>query len=175
VLGGAGGAIKGSRDKARWKAAGRSPASRALLAEFTLCLVVVALSPAVKPAGEVKPADWMKRGSAVCGFFILLGLLSSIGPRSGRVAVAVGGLVTLGLLVDGREVFGQLAAKLAPLAGGTVGSVAGLGAEGGPESDNNPSVIGGSGGNSGGSGGNSGGGGRTGTPTSPERRVPSGS
>jgi hypothetical protein len=115
VVGGAGGAMKGRSAKKTWKAAGRGDGAgsrRALLAEFTICILILALSPVARGEGEVKPKDWMKRGSAMCGLFILLGMLSSVGPRTARTAVAFGGLVTLALLVDQREVFGVLTTKL---------------------------------------------------------------
>lgn len=115
VIGGAGGALKGRSAKKDWKAAGRGDGGgsrRALLAEFTVCILILALSPLARGEGETKPKDWMKRGSAMCGVFILLGMVSGIGPRAARVSVAIGGLITLALLVDQREVFGVLTTKL---------------------------------------------------------------
>jgi hypothetical protein len=115
VAGGAGGALKGHSAKKTWKAAKRGNAAgarRALIAEFLICILILALSPVARPAGDVKPADWMKRGSAMCGVFILLGMTSSIGPRAARAAVALGGLITLALLLDQREIFGVLTKRL---------------------------------------------------------------
>lgn len=135
VIGGAGGAMRGHSEKKAWKAANRGPGTRALLAEFLLCLVVVALSPSVRPKGEVTPGAWMKRGSAVCALFILLGMLASVGDRSSRVAVAVGGLVTLGLAVSEREVIGSLLQRFGP--GQSAGGVD-LGGDGGGDGGTDP-------------------------------------
>ncbi len=90
----------------------KSGAQRALVAEFALCAIVLALSPIARNEDEVKAADWMKKGSALCGVFFLLGLLSAVGPKMARASVAFGGLVTLVLVVDQRSVFAKLTERL---------------------------------------------------------------
>ncbi len=133
VAGGAGGALKGRSAKKTINAAKRGESGgsrRALIAEFAICILILALSPVARGEDEVTPKDWIKRGSAMCGLFIVLGLVSSAGPRAARAATAFGGLVTLVLLVDQREVFGVLTQKLKttgaadadPDAGGIVGA-----------------------------------------------------
>lgn len=120
AIGGGAGALKGHKAKESWKAAQRGDgagARRALIAEFLVCIVILALSPLSRPVGEVKAADWMKRGSAMCGVFILLGMVSSIGPRTARAATALGGLIALALLLDQREVFGVIADRMRQVEG----------------------------------------------------------
>ncbi len=94
---------------------------RLLVAEFLLCIVILALSPLARPKDEVKPRDWMKRGSAMCGVFMLLGLLSGAGQKAGKVAVAIGGLITVVLVVDQREIFGVLTKRLKQTEGESAG------------------------------------------------------
>lgn len=111
AAGGASGAVSAAREKSG--AGGpRSSAQRLLVAEFVICIVILALSPIAAPAGSVAGKDWMKRGSAMCGLFLVLGLVSAIGPRAGRVAAAFGGIATVTLLVDQRSIFGVLVDKL---------------------------------------------------------------
>lgn len=94
--------------RSRW-----SP-TRALVAEFVLCTVVLALSPLAAAEGETSPKDWMKRGTALCAVFMLLGMVAGVGPRAGRVSVALGGLITVVLAVDQRAIFGVIASKVKP-------------------------------------------------------------
>jgi hypothetical protein len=92
---------------------------RVLLAEFVICMVLLGLSPLAKGADETSPRDFMKKGSATAALFIVLGLLSAIGPKTSKAAAAFGGLCTLVLLIDQRSAFGMLAKKLAPGGGST--------------------------------------------------------
>jgi hypothetical protein len=100
----------GKRPGGRRKA--HSGPQRLLVAEFLVCIVILALSPMGRPTGETEPRDWMKRGTAMCGLFALLGLVSAVGPKSGRAAAALGGLVTVVLMVDQRELFSVIAKRL---------------------------------------------------------------
>lgn len=86
---------------------------RMLIAEFIICVMILGLSPLAKGPGEMGPVRFMKRGSATCALFIILGLVSSMGKGAARAASAFGALVTLVLLVDQREIFGKLAHTLA--------------------------------------------------------------
>lgn len=85
---------------------------RMLIAEFIVCVMILGLSPLAKGSGEMGPVRFMKRGSATCALFIILGLLSSAGRGAARASAMFGALVTLVLLVDQREIFGKLATLL---------------------------------------------------------------
>ncbi len=102
---------KGGTSKAFQGAAGNY--RRALIAEFVVCVLLLGLSPLAKGSGEMGPVRFMKRGSATCALFVILGLLSSAGRGAARAGAAFGGLVTLVLLVDQREAFGKLATIIA--------------------------------------------------------------
>lgn len=91
-----------------------SNAKRLLIAEFILCMVVLAFSPLAKRESTDTPVSFMKRGSAIMGVFFVLGLLTTAGRGAARTAAAFGGLVTLVLLISSRSVFSVLADKLAP-------------------------------------------------------------
>lgn len=116
VAGGASGAVSAAKDK-RAAAAPRSSAQRLLVAEFVICIVILALSPIAAEPGTTAGRDWMKRGSAMCGLFLVLGLISAIGPRAGRVAAAFGGIATVTLLVDQRGIFAKLTGLMASTGG----------------------------------------------------------
>ncbi len=117
AVGGTAGAVSGVKARRAEKAAARGDGvtvRRVLVAEFVVCIIILALSPIAAPEGsEPKPGDWMKKGSAMCGLFLLLGLLSSAGRGAGKVSAAFGGLVVLVLLVDQRSLFTVLARKFA--------------------------------------------------------------
>lgn len=118
-------AYSAGRGRRRGRSSGSSGSSswsptRALIAEFALCTVILALSPLSAPEGKTNPADWMKRGSALCAVFMLLGMAASIGPKAGRAAVALGGLITVVLLIDQRSIFGVLSSSVKPI-GAAVG------------------------------------------------------
>jgi len=83
----------------------RPAVQRVLIAELLICLLVVALGPIAK---TVSGKDFMKRGSAILAAFLVLGLVSSIGPKAGKAAGAFGLLMTLAILVDQKSVFSKL-------------------------------------------------------------------
>jgi hypothetical protein len=88
-------------------------ARKMMIAEFIICIVLLGLSPLAKSgADQMGPIRFMKRGSATCAMFIVLGLVSSGGKGAARAAAMFGALVTLVLLVDQREAFGKLAKTL---------------------------------------------------------------
>lgn len=99
---GGGKAFKGDTGKYR----------KMMIAEFIVCLLLLGLSPLAKGSGEMGPVRFMKRGTATCAFFIILGLVSSAGKGAAKAASMFGALVTLVLLVDQREAFGKLATIL---------------------------------------------------------------
>lgn len=85
---------------------------RVLIAEFVVCVVLLGLSPLAKGSGEMGPARFMKRGTATCALFVILGIVSAFGAGAAKSSAAFGGLVTLVLLVDQREAFGRMATLL---------------------------------------------------------------
>jgi len=70
----------------------------ALIAEFLACMIMIGLTPFLlgraKSDGSI--AHPFIRLTACMGLFFILGLMSS-GAKSGRIAVAVGGLITVGV------------------------------------------------------------------------------
>lgn len=121
AIGGTGGAIGGVKARKAEKAAARGDGTtsrRLLVAEFTICIVILALSPLTAPEDKpMAPGDWMKKGSAICGLFLFLGLISSIGRGGAKIATSFGGLVVLVLMVNERSVFAVLAKKFNSTAG----------------------------------------------------------
>lgn len=105
ALGGAGGAVGAARENA----ANRPGYQKMLVAEFLVCIVLTALSPI---ADTSNAKDFMKRGSAVFAVFLILGVVSGFGEKPGKVAAALGGLITLGLVVDRSSVFSKLVTTL---------------------------------------------------------------
>jgi hypothetical protein len=81
---------------------------RALVAEFLVCVILLAFSPLAEDKGKTKPASIMKRGSATAALFVILGLMSSAGRGAARAAAAFGGLITLVLLIDQRGAFATM-------------------------------------------------------------------
>lgn len=94
-----------------------SPARRVLVAEFALCMVIVALSPVTDRKRGESPVAFMKRASAVMAVFFVLGLIASGGRGAGRAAAGFGGLVTLTLAISSRSLFVVLAGKVGTRAG----------------------------------------------------------
>lgn len=89
-----------------------SQARKLLVAEFTLCLVVLAFSPLTDKHKAERPGAFMKRASATMGVFFVLGLVATAGRGASRAAAGFGGLVTLVLLISQRSIFTVLTAKL---------------------------------------------------------------
>jgi hypothetical protein len=107
---GSGSKSKGSGSKLLKGDAGRW--RRMMIAEFIICVILLGLSPLAKGVDEMGPVRFMKRGSATCAFFVILGLISSAGKGAAKATAMFGALVTLVLLVDQREAFGKLAKTL---------------------------------------------------------------
>lgn len=133
VVGGAAGAVGGARTKKREQAA-RQPWRRALVVEFAVCIVIVALSPISDQRRDAPPSRWMKQMTAVMGLFFVLGLIAAAGRGAAKAAVGLGGLVTVALAVNEREIFGKLAGIFAPSGqtGRTVERIPGPGPQTGP-------------------------------------------
>lgn len=88
-----------------------SSARRVLVAEFIVCMVVLAFSPITDKHREESPGAFMKRASATMGVFLILGLISTGGRGASRAAAGFGGLMTLVLLISQRSIFTVLATK----------------------------------------------------------------
>lgn len=107
-----GGASKvGINTKALTKAVTGGNGRRVLVAEFLVCITILALSPlGTKHSGD-SPVAWMKRGAAICALFFILALVSSGGPKAAKVSAGFGGIVTLALLLSSKDLFSTLAAR----------------------------------------------------------------
>lgn len=122
------GSALGSRSgRPRSSGSSSSNARRLLVAEFVLCMVVLAFSPLTGKSPSA-PA-FMKRGSAIIGLFFLLGLTSTAGRGAARAASGFGGLITLVLLISDRSIFTKLAGKMAPGVGEETTDLGGLDAQ----------------------------------------------
>lgn len=105
----AGGVGLGDILRRRGSSAHPSGARRLLVAEFIVCMVVLAFSPLTGKAPGA--SAFMKRGSAIMGLFFILGLISTAGRGASRAAAGFGGLVTLVLLISDRSIFTVLAKR----------------------------------------------------------------
>jgi hypothetical protein len=84
-------------------------ARRLIVVEFTVCMVIVALSPLTDRKRDEPPGAWMKRMTAVMGLFFILALLSAGGRGLSRFAAGLGGLVAVTLAVSERDLFVKVA------------------------------------------------------------------
>lgn len=109
------------------KALPKSGARKVLIAEFALCMVILAFSPMTGKAPTA--SAFMKRASAIMGLFFLLGLVSTGGRGASRASAGFGGLVTLVLLISDRSIFTVLTKKFQPGVGETDSDLGGLDAQ----------------------------------------------
>jgi hypothetical protein len=98
---------------AKAKRAARSGARKILVAEYIVCMIILAFSPLTDRHGTDSVVTWMKRGTAMSVVFLLLGIVSSGGPRAEKMAAAFGGLIAIGLAMNDRDVFATMATRLA--------------------------------------------------------------
>jgi hypothetical protein len=84
---------------------------RILVAEFLVCVTILAFSPMTAKHSGDTPVAFMKRGASICALFFILGLVSAGGKGASKVAAGFGGIVTLALLMSSRDVFAVLAGK----------------------------------------------------------------
>lgn len=91
-----------------------SSARKLLVAEFTLCMAVLAFSPLTDKHKAERPGAFMKRASATMAVFFVLALIATAGRGASRAAAGFGGLVALVLLISQRSIFTVLTAKMAP-------------------------------------------------------------
>jgi hypothetical protein len=101
--------LKGSLSSTRRIRIGSARAQHLLIGEMLLCLVVIVLAD-VMETGDVTSLPI--EASAVAGLFLLLALVSTGGRGPERVAVALGGLVTLGVMVKRWGAFPALSATV---------------------------------------------------------------
>jgi hypothetical protein len=92
---------------------------RIILAEFVGCLILVAAAPILNPATKsgggsdaavnttVSFAGPLVRLTALCITFFVLALMAS-GPRTGKIAAALGGLVLCGAMLTAKDVWAAL-------------------------------------------------------------------
>jgi hypothetical protein len=107
------------KEAARLKRAMRSPARKLLVGEYIVCMIILAFSPLTNKHGTDGAVKWMKRGTAMSVVFLLLGIVSSGGPRAEKVAAAFGGLITIALAMNDRDIFATMATRLATGSGPT--------------------------------------------------------
>lgn len=79
-----------------------------ILAEFLVCLVIAGLRPFAKDDPKSATEGTFIQFSAIAALFFTLSLMTS-GKKSGNVAAAFGGLVTLGVLFRNQAAFSELA------------------------------------------------------------------
>lgn len=111
ALGGAGGAIAGAKAKKAYRLAAHANlgARRIVVAEFLICMVIVALSPLTDKKKNEGPTAFMRRMTAIMALFFILGLISAAGRGAGKFAAGLGGLVTVALAVSDRDLFTKVA------------------------------------------------------------------
>lgn len=91
------------------KGAGKRVGSQGtLVAEFIACVLILLLSPLGK---DVSAKDFMKRGTAVSLLFIVLAMIGSAGPGARRAVTAFGGLLTLVVFLDQRNLLLSISGK----------------------------------------------------------------
>ncbi len=90
-----------------WSGRGSSP-RRALVGEFVVCSVILALSPLSSKHKDDSAGQWMARGAAISAFFLVLALTATASDKAGRVAAATGAVVTVALAVNDHDVFANL-------------------------------------------------------------------
>lgn len=79
-----------------------------ILAEFLVCVVIAGLRPFAKDDPKSSTEGTFVQFSAIAALFFTLSLMAS-GKKSGNVAAAFGGLVTLGVLFRNQKAFAELA------------------------------------------------------------------
>lgn len=103
AAGGIAGLLSGGGKKKR-----SGPGHRALVAEFVICMAILALSPMVDKGGDITTSKFMKKASATAAVFIILGFIASAGDTARKAANGLGLLMTMTVLLNERSIFGQL-------------------------------------------------------------------
>lgn len=103
---------KGPKPTTRsWSGKGSGP-RRALVAEFVVCSTVLALSPLSGKHRADSAGQWMARGAAISAFFLVLALTATASDKAGRVAAAMGAVITTALLLNDHDIFANLLAAI---------------------------------------------------------------
>lgn len=112
ALGGTAGAFAGRKAKKAYKAAmSASPGMRRIIvAEFLICMIIIALSPMTDRRKDELPTAFMKRMTAVMALFFILGLTSNAGRGAAKLAAGFGGLVSVTLAISNRDLFMKIGA-----------------------------------------------------------------
>jgi hypothetical protein len=100
------------RELRRERIADRPGPQRLLVAEFVLTVIIMAFSPVTDKHRDATAATMIKRLTAASIWFLVLGLVASIGPGAAKAAAGLGGLTTLVLLISERDIFAVLAARM---------------------------------------------------------------
>ena len=92
---------------------GKGRARKALVAEFLVCVIILALSPLSGKHGTDDVHAWIRRWFGISGLFFFLGLMALGGDRLARIAAASGLIVTAALVANDSDVFINLFASMA--------------------------------------------------------------
>lgn len=121
----AGSAVGGALGKTVVNAAGHS-GMKLLMAEFLICIVILGLSP-LGAAGSTNSQDgtatdtsspgagagqFMLKGTATFGVFLVLGMIAAIGPNIAKYAAGVGGLMTLAVVFNAANSFSGMVSAI---------------------------------------------------------------
>lgn len=110
-------------------------APRVLIAEFLVCIVMVAAKPFEKTGEGAKMSDGtIGQFAAIMVLFFILALFGGISPRTQKAANLLGALVTLGLIFKNTETIAHVASAVS-------GSVKSAQAAGGPGAGTAPPVA----------------------------------
>jgi hypothetical protein len=83
----------------------RGSPGRLVLVEFLVCFTILGLGTIVAPEGEKNAgaSHLAVRGSGLALLFFILALMSGSGPRAGRAAGSLGGLVTVAYVFTSQD------------------------------------------------------------------------
>jgi hypothetical protein len=88
-------------------------APRVLIAEFLVCIVVVAAKPFEKAGEDAKLSEGtLGQFAAIMTFFFILALFGGVSARTQKIANLFGALVTLGLIFKNTESIAAVATAL---------------------------------------------------------------
>lgn len=105
-----------------------------LLAEFFICIIILGLSPLgnAPNAGSqdgtatdttsaaTGAGQFMLKGTATAGLFLVLGLIAAIGPNVAKYAAGIGGLVTLAVVFNAANSFSGMVDAISSAKAATV-------------------------------------------------------
>lgn len=100
---------KGGKGKGRSKALLNGD-RRVLMAEFLACAVILFAAGVLQTDPKLAGSNIAKRGTGLCGLFLVLALLSAGGKGAAKVANSFGFVVLLAYMFNERAVFAKIAA-----------------------------------------------------------------